>query len=213
MKEKIKKEPLAAENIEEDLRLQIARKYAGRSDKSFDNLLNWNMNLAVLAGCFAAICFITKHNLLGALFIAVGIFIIGIGLVPLIIKESRAKKAMKVEQKKIERREYRIVGDRLVRARLDAYAYYRNDPIYRGGSDLLEFARYGSYIIPYGTNYVWSKDYSMSARGVFNTSIEGDKFYLVLVKNEHDREEIAMIYNAKLFELTEDDPFEYEELS
>ena len=49
--------------------------------------------------------------------------------------------------------------------------------------------------IPY-TNYAWSKTFKMSRNGVNNTSIQGDRFYLVRL---NDTGKIAVAYNEKFF--------------
>lgn len=64
---------------------------------------------------------------------------------------------------------------------------------------LLQFSRCGEYYIPYGTNYEWSKDYYMSDRGVFNTAIVGDTFYVVTYRNDKKRRPV-IAYNTKQFE-------------
>ena len=46
--------------------------------------------------------------------------------------------------------------------------------------------------------YEWSKEYCISSKGLENTSLKGDKFYLVSLQAHHD---IAYIYPCKNFEL------------
>ncbi len=60
----------------------------------------------------------------------------------------------------------------------------------------LNFKCYGTFRIPKGTNYQESKMYSMDAKGVYNYSVVGDEFYLVVIDNK-----ILYVYNTKLFEL------------
>ena len=61
---------------------------------------------------------------------------------------------------------------------------------------VLNFASYGQYCIPEGTNHNSSEAFSMNDKGVFNCSKIGDTFYLVICNNK-----IALAYNTKLFEL------------
>ena len=62
----------------------------------------------------------------------------------------------------------------------------------------LNFKCYGTFRIPKGVNYQESKMYSMDAKGVYNYSVVGDEFYLVVIDNK-----ILYVYNTKLFELQE----------
>ena len=61
----------------------------------------------------------------------------------------------------------------------------------------LFFMKYGEYQIPKKQNYRWSNTYKMSAKEVFNNSVNGDKCYLILIDNQ----KIVMAYNTKFFEL------------
>ena len=68
---------------------------------------------------------------------------------------------------------------------------------------VLSFQNNGSYEIPEGQHYFWSELYSMSHRGVYNTSVVGDIFYIVRIKDD-PLHEILEVYNTKLFELCPD---------
>lgn len=68
---------------------------------------------------------------------------------------------------------------------------------------LLQFSRSGDFYIPYGTSYEWSKDYYMSDRGVFNSAIVDDTFYVVTYKKDKKQQPV-MVYNTKFFEYREE---------
>lgn len=60
----------------------------------------------------------------------------------------------------------------------------------------LNFKCYGSYIIPFGENYAWSKMHNMMESSVYNSSNIGDEFYII----SFDNKRIALVYNTKFFE-------------
>ena len=62
----------------------------------------------------------------------------------------------------------------------------------------LHFSQYGKFQIP-DENYKWSSCFSMSNKGVYNYSSNGDEFYLVLSKPHTGK--ILYAYNTKMFEL------------
>ncbi len=62
----------------------------------------------------------------------------------------------------------------------------------------LHFKSFGKYTIP-RKNYTWSSEYSMRNKGVYETSSDGDEFYLVVSKNKSQK--VLLVYNKKLFEL------------
>ena len=64
----------------------------------------------------------------------------------------------------------------------------------------LHFSGYGDYEVP-EKNYPWSKEYPMTAEGVYHTSMDGDAFYLVLTKPHSGK--ILLAYPAKYFTLEE----------
>lgn len=53
----------------------------------------------------------------------------------------------------------------------------------------------GEYQIPKCANYAMSKSYVTNDRGIYNSSVKGDSFYLIIV-NESD---IIMAYNKEFF--------------
>ena len=67
------------------------------------------------------------------------------------------------------------------------------------------FESFGEYTITeqlYGdNNYNWSKKYSVSNTELYETSIEGDEFYLVVSSGKNAK--ILLIYNKKNFEMQE----------
>lgn len=206
--ERIAKETLTNDRIEFDLRARIEIEHQSRSGYSIHSLIKYNGRFALVAWVLAAACFGIKHYAGCAILIAVGIAVLCIGLIPIIVKRYHTQNETKSKLQMVDQHQYRIVSDRLERVRHDASAYLqiKGDQ----GSEILEFARYGSYMIPYGPHYTWSKDCHMSAEGVFNTSVEGDKFYLVIMEDD-ERQKIVMIYNTKLFKLQDVDSFEWED--
>ena len=51
------------------------------------------------------------------------------------------------------------------------------------------------------THYDWSPNFYLSTEGLINTSVEGNEFYLVSIKDEY---EVGYAYNKKFFELSKD---------
>ena len=90
-----------------------------------------------------------------------------------------------------------IAHDRLVNSEMVVAPFHH---VGEKGVHRLHFAHYGDYAIP-GKNYTWSAAFSMGPMGVFNGSVDGDEFYLVLSKPHSGK--ILYAYNAKLFELEE----------
>lgn len=62
--------------------------------------------------------------------------------------------------------------------------------------DLFHFSSSEWRVVPAYKHYAWSSLYAMSRQGLYNTSIEGDEFYTVVIGNDS---EIAYVYNKKLF--------------
>lgn len=73
---------------------------------------------------------------------------------------------------------------------------------------VLTFQSNGRYKVPDKDHYQWSKLYSMSPYGIYNTSLVGDTFYILRLKDASQKDapqyEILEVYNTKLFELCED---------
>lgn len=95
------------------------------------------------------------------------------------------------------RRKLCITKDTLHASEGDRY-YSRHN--YRTYYCTLHFNGYGDYAVP-EENYRWSKEYPMTARGVHNTSFDGDEFYLVLSKPHSGK--VLLAYPAKYFTLEE----------
>ena len=64
----------------------------------------------------------------------------------------------------------------------------------------LHFSGYGDYEVP-EKNYPWSKEYPMTAEGVYRTSFDGDEYYLVLSRPHSGK--ILLAYPAKYFTMEE----------
>ncbi len=86
-----------------------------------------------------------------------------------------------------------ITKDNLIRTRGKSIGGYT------GHAYTLHFASYGEYALGAEKYYKWSKLYSMSDEGVYNTALLGDEYYLVIVNGS----EILLTYNTKMFELQE----------
>ena len=99
--------------------------------------------------------------------------------------------------RKMQRAELVILEDTLVLAYDDIVRRSRR---YSGVVYKLQFQNLGIFRIPERQNYAWSQLYSMSDKGVYNTSIIGDRFYIVCLKNAR-RKKPLVVYNTKLFEL------------
>ncbi len=92
---------------------------------------------------------------------------------------------------------YLIVSDKLVNKK------YRFSSSHRGyNPPALIFARCGKFFIKDGEHYTNCKTFTMSADGVYNSSVIGDEFYVVTVKFLKYNNILA--YNKKMFE------YEYE---
>lgn len=61
----------------------------------------------------------------------------------------------------------------------------------------LEFALYGKWKIHLSTNYLWTKYARFSDAAIYNNSIVGDEFYLVV----DSKDEILVSYNSRFFAL------------
>lgn len=60
----------------------------------------------------------------------------------------------------------------------------------------LEFALYGKWRIYLSTNYLWTKYAQFSDEAIYNNSIIGDEFYLVV----DSKDAILVAYNSRFFE-------------
>lgn len=208
MNEKMKRDTLTADSIKRDLAAKLDYEQAGKCSPA-STLIACAAYILMFGLLVGTLCLFgpTKLGIIILCAAAVGFsgFLTGALLIL-----RKVKKEMALKRQWLERGEFRIVGDKLVRARMDDN--FGNEKSLSEGSDLLVFARYGEYYIPHITHYAWSKDYYLSPDGMFNTSIVDDTFYLVLFTSDPKRK-IMMIYNTKFFELDGDDPFDYEDFS
>ncbi len=162
----------------------------------------WHLPVYLLA--FAGICILNTlwellyyHNTIqfgvcGIIFLFCEI----VGIVVFLLAEflpSRMPSTPLAEQS-IQSGDFRIVEDKLVRARQKVYC-----PKVDGWRDLLEFENYGDFFLHSHNYYQWTSLYQTNARGVFDSSRAWDTFYLVIY---HDK--VVMVYNTKMFELSED---------
>lgn len=113
------------------------------------------------------------------------------------------------KNRKIRVGRFHIEQDLLVNAVQDAYYHFptRYD---NGLRDRLDFSGHGSYFLDSGAGhgrgsiyYKWSENYYMTAKGIFNTAIAGDTFYLVVNDDDPERKPV-MVYNAKFFDYKEE---------
>lgn len=204
----MKREQLTKEHIKFDLQAQIEHEYASYKDEWRSRLFRRESSSFVSFAALGVVCCIVKVFGIAILCFSLAAVALAFFLVPMLIRGKRLKERSAVRAQMLKSESFRIVGDTLERARPDGggLSIGNHESAY-----MLVFSRYGRYFLPSRTNYSWSKDYYMSPQGVYNTSIEGDRFYLVIYPTDAG-DEIGAVYNTKLFELTEDDPFDYEEL-
>lgn len=101
--------------------------------------------------------------------------------------------------KRILHADIEIVEDTLLRAYQDCRTHGKGSKLYY----VLDFQNHGKYKLPEHQHYTWSELYTMSYRGIYNTAISGDTFYIVRLKDKRTRKPIE-VYNAKHFELCPD---------
>ena len=101
------------------------------------------------------------------------------------------------------RRKPYIAKDSLISS--DGGSYYVSTRWRTSSWGVLRFNGYGDYKVP-DTNYPWSKEYPMTSEGVYNTSFDGDEFYLVLSRLHSGK--ILLAYPAKYFQLEGETPTE-----
>ena len=80
--------------------------------------------------------------------------------------------------------------------------FHENKSKYFTGNEsehILYFENYGKYAIP-STSYTWSRDFSMNSTAVYNQSVSGNIFYLVVMKHEDGKRNILYAYDTDLFE-------------
>lgn len=195
----MRSEKLTVEEIKLDLMAKLDFEQTGKRSPA-SALLVWAFFILFMGLSLGITCLLGPITagivILSAAAVGFAGFLIGAVLVI-----RKVNKEMSVKRKWVENGEFRIVGDKLERARMDDN--FRNEKSLSEGNDLLVFSRYGKYYIPLITHYTWSKDYYLSPDGVFNTSIEGDTFYLVIFTHD-PTQKIAMAYNTKLFEWKEE---------
>lgn len=202
----MKAETLTADGIKRDLQAKLDYEQAGKCS-SVSALIVCAVYILFLGLLVGIVCLFGPVKL-GIVILCVTAVAFSGCLIGALLIYRKVNKEMSVKRKWLENGEFRIVGDKLERARMDDN--FRNEKSLSEGSDLLVFARYGRYYIPQFTHYTWSKDYYLSPDGMFNTSIVDDTFYLVIFTHD-PLQKITMIYNTKFFKLQEDDPFDYEE--
>ena len=82
----------------------------------------------------------------------------------------------------------------------DKLSSVQNDYVKTGPSDYLRcvicYFESGAQWEASFVNYKWSNLYKMTRKGVYNTSLQGDTFYLVW---DNRTKELVLAYNAKLF--------------
>lgn len=207
MKEKIAKETLTVDNIKRDLLAKLKFEQAGKRSPA-SALIVWAAFILFMGLLLGLACLLGPIKLGIVILLATAVGFAGC-LIGALLVIRKVNKEMSLKRTWVENGEFRIVGDKIERARMDDN--FRNEKSLSEGNDLLVFTRYGKYYIPLITHYEWSKDYYLSPSGMFNTSIVGDTFYLVLFTQD-PKQKIAMVYNTKFFKLEDcDDPFDYEE--
>ena len=101
----------------------------------------------------------------------------------------------------VERKEYKVMANGEFTVLKEKLSHIGKETIHESGArgtateaNFLYFSCGQWRIMP--QNYTWSKTFSMSGRGVDNTSLVGDEFYVVIL---HSTQEICAVYNTKFF--------------
>ena len=105
-----------------------------------------------------------------------------------------------VQIKKVKCGKYFVKTDELIRteeghsgASMSRLSFYKPHALF--------FKTSGKYELICQKNYSWSSLYTMTDKGILNTSIIGDSFILTGLRNQR----ILMVYNEKFFELQQED--------
>lgn len=172
--EETRKEQLTDEKILVDLRHRTRHHYSIKDDKIGNILAILSLAPAPIVGLFTK----TAWGLLAL-------------PLPLVYYAAEAiidaKKA-----KAITTSDFSVTTDKL--------SSVQNDYVKTGPSDYLRCvicyfeggAQWEASIV----NYKWSKLYKMTRNGIYNTSLQGDTFYLVW---DNRTKELVLAYNARLF--------------
>ena len=185
------KEKLTMAAIKSDLIRIVNYQVSNKADWRFSYVVPITL-LAIMLGVF------TKNGLIG-----IAVFCVAAYHIVRFIMEYKDYKTKKVAiLSLIERGEISISTE--------TFSHIANDAIYEphsvGGRSratkmitLYHFNGGSSWRAPLlAKHYEWSKEYSISFKGLENISIKGDEFYFVSLQAHHD---IAYIYPCKNFEL------------
>lgn len=164
--------------------------------------LMWLILSAIISGILALIFWILLSHTVDDLHIAFHItgwcvcalpsVLFGIALFKMLAKAHRL-------HRKIQSTDIEIVEDTLLHAYQDCRTYGKGSKLYY----VLDFQNHGKYKLPEEQHYTWSELYAMSDRGIYNTSISGDEFYILRWKDDRHHTPIQ-VFNKKLFEFCPD---------
>ncbi len=148
--------------------------------------------LAVGLSVYGLICYIGSLKLT----LSFGLMIIMFGIISVVIAICIVGTI--IIDRALKNGRYRIVTDKIVGYR-EKDEYSRRSITSTRTVYILNFASYGEFRIPAGENYPTSKNYCMTAEGVYNSTHPDDEFYLVMYKNT-----IIQAYNRSMFKLKDE---------
>lgn len=190
----MKKEILTKEKIMQDIKENCRRENTAAVTVTAFFLL---ISILLLFMAVDSISFADNGTILHCIILAI------ISVVCLVIGISGILSSLK-KSRMIKNNEFYIASDKLIDTSekislMGANVYFvifsLLSPNY-----LLRFSSYGSYIIP-KKNYEWSEMFCLDHKGVYNFSVVGDEFHLIILKDK--KQQILLAYNKKLFELEE----------
>lgn len=112
-----------------------------------------------------------------------------------------------VKRERLKTEGFYIIEDKLIDAKAYGVQSMEVDRIRedKDSDNMLQFSRGGYWFrIPYKV-YRWSEKYSMNYTDLYNRSVIGDTFYVVIEEGSNPSKPMfpLMVYNAKMFELSE----------
>lgn len=135
-------------------------------------------------------------------FVSVVMFVIAAASVGLLVWENvQSKREAVAYVTALEAARVIVAVEELVSIRTETVSGYRHGKQYFHDETYFRFASGKQWTLPrYGKLYAWSESFSMSPKGVENTSICGDKFYFAELEGFPHK---ACVYNTKLFDYRE----------
>lgn len=191
----MKKELLTPENVKKDLRKILAAQSSRNDDLYLSFLVPISM-IAVLVGI------LFDSVWLGVLIFSLSGYSIYRWILD--VRESRAKK--KALQSALEKGDFSVsvetfshVAEETV---FEPHTSPRGKAVYTKAVYMFYFVGGSSWRVPLGAkHYDWSLEYSLSREGLLNTSVKGNKFFVIRLRNFFS---VSYAYPAKFFELGEE---------